>query len=65
MNAPLPKMTLHTKHIAVKYHWFRQHLKLGEIEAKKIGTKDQKADMFTKGLRVEDFVRLRQRIMGW
>jgi hypothetical protein len=26
-----PNMTPRTKHIAVKYHWFRSHLKPGEI----------------------------------
>jgi hypothetical protein len=63
--AEYPNMTPRSKHIAVKYHWFRDHLKLGEIEMKKIDTKEQKADIFTKGLARPEFERKRKFIMGW
>ena len=33
-----PSMTPRTKHIAVECHWFREHLKEGEIEVKRIDT---------------------------
>jgi hypothetical protein len=45
-----PNMTPRSKHIAVKYHWFCEHLKPGEMEMKRIDTALQKADIFTKGL---------------
>ena len=58
MQSPLPKITPRSKHFAVKLHRFKSHL--GEsggnqIFAKKIDMKDQKADIFTKGLRTDDF----------
>ena len=68
MELPLPKITPRSKHFAVKLYWFKSHL--GEaggnqIFAKKIDTKEQKADIFTKGLRTEDFRRIRQLLLGW
>ena len=36
-----------------------------QIFAKKIDTKEQKADIFTKGLRTEDFRQIRQLPLGW
>ena len=57
-------MTPRTKHIAVKYHWFKSHLRDG-IEIKKIDTSIQKADIFTKGLKVVEFEKKRFMIMGW
>ena len=37
-----------TKHIDVKYHFVRDVLEDGDIEVKKIHTKNNPADMFTK-----------------
>jgi len=37
-----------TKHIDVKYHFVRDVLEDGDIEVKKIHTKDNPADMLTK-----------------
>ena len=65
MNAPLPKMTPRTKHIGIKYHWFRQHLGPKTIVPRKVRTENQKADIFTKGLRTELFVKHRRTLMGW
>jgi hypothetical protein len=62
---PYPNMTPRSKHIAVKYHWFRSHLKEGDIELKHIDTKIQKADIFTKGLARKEFEEKRLMIMGW
>jgi hypothetical protein len=60
----LPKLTPCTRHIACKYHWFLG--KLGtNIIAKKIHTKEQKADIFTKGMRTEDFEHIRFLLLGW
>ena len=43
-----PRTTLTSKHIAVKYHWFRQHVGK-EFVIRNIKSENQKADIFTKG----------------
>jgi hypothetical protein len=59
------RMTPRSKHYAVKYHWFRSHLKPNNIIVKKIDTTEQKADILTKGLRTEKFWQIRQLLCGW
>jgi len=64
--AESPKMTPRTKHIEVKYHWFRDSI--GEkngIVLRKISSEDQKADILTKGLTLEVFRSIRKLLMGW
>ncbi len=64
--ATAPKMSPRTKHIAVKYHFFRSHIGREKgIEIIKIDTKEQKADIFTKGLVADQFQALRKLLMGW
>jgi len=46
------QMTPQSKHDAVKYHWFCSYLSPNSVEVKKIDMSLQKADIFTKGLRV-------------
>jgi len=58
------KVSCRTKHIAVKYHFFRENLS-DEIQVKKIDTNDQLADIFTKGLAAFQFTRLASQLMGW
>ena len=43
--ATSPRMTPSSKHIAVKYHWFRQHVGK-EFLIRKIESENQKADMY-------------------
>ena len=52
--ATSPRMTPSSKHIVVKYHWFRQHVGR-EFVIRKIESENQKADIFTKGLQGECF----------
>jgi hypothetical protein len=59
------RMTPRSKHYAVKYHWFRSHLKPNSIKIYKIDTTQQKADILTKGLRTEKFWQIRQLLCGW
>ena len=59
------RMTPRSKHYAVKYHWFRTHLKPRNIILTKIATHDQLGDLFTKGLGRVAFERLRRRLMVW
>jgi len=63
--ATSPRMTPRSKHIAVKYHFFREHVSNGTCQIQHIDTKLQKADLFTKGLPKEIFKRLRQLLCGW
>ena len=64
-RATSPKMTPRTRHIAVKYHFFKEHVKPGEIEIVKVDTKAQKANIFTKGLTTNSFESIRLILMGW
>jgi hypothetical protein len=58
-------MTPRSKHYALRYHWFREHIGPRNIELVKIATADQIGDIFTKGLGVVVFQRLRKKLMGW
>jgi len=64
--ASSPRITPRTKHIAVKYHWFREHIGSDQgITLTHVDTTEQKADIFTKGLVREKFEHVRQLLMGW
>ena len=63
--ANLPHMTPRSKHIAVKYHFFRSKVQAGELLIARIDSKLQKADIFTKGLDPEQFETIRKLLMGW
>jgi galactokinase/mevalonate kinase-like predicted kinase len=64
--AQAPKMTPRTKHIAIKYHFFKDRIGQDKgIELAKIDTLEQIADIFTKGLGQEKFQHLRQLLCGW
>ncbi len=62
--ACLPKMRARTKHIAVCYHHFREHVCQGKIKIFPISTDLQPADMATKALPEESFVRHHKTICG-
>jgi len=64
-NKAPPFMTPRTKHIAIKYHWFRGKIRIGKIEVEKIDTAIQKADIFTKGLRQVEFESKQILVKGW
>ena len=68
--ANAPKIRPRTKHIAIKYHHFRSHVKTpsnpnGTVTIKYINTRDQQADILTKDLPQAAFEHLRLKIMGW
>jgi len=54
------KIIFRTKHIAIKYHFFREHHLSEEIQVKKVDTTYQLADIFTKGLVAHQFQTLLQ-----
>ena len=65
-TAQTPKLSPRTKHIAVKYHFFKSHIGRDKgIELSKIDTDEQKADILTKGLAAPKFKELRKLLCGW
>ena len=62
-----PRMTHRSKHYAIKYHWFREHVSKPDsrIELWKIDTENQLGDIFTKSLGRTVFEFLRKKLMGW
>jgi hypothetical protein len=63
--AKVPKMRPRTKHINMKYHHFRQYVFNKEITIEQIQTEDQIADIFTKNLNENLFLKFRLLLMGW
>ena len=62
--ATSPRMNPTSKQIDVKYHWFMQHV--GKVFViQKIDSENLKADISTKGLQGQIFVRIRKLICGW
>ena len=61
----LPRMTPRSKHIGIKYHWFREHVASKKFRVVKVDTKEQIADIFTKGLGPTLFRSLRKMLCGW
>jgi hypothetical protein len=51
-----------TKHIAIQYHFLRDHQQKGDIEIAYINTKGQLADIFTKPLDEQTFTKLRNEL---
>jgi hypothetical protein len=59
------RMTPCSKHYALKYHWFREHVRANNVKIVKIDTTNQLGDLFTKGLPRPAFEHLRRLLMGW
>jgi len=59
------KFTPRTKHIALKYHHFRQFVANKTVRIKPIDTLEQNADILTKPLDKGKFEYLRKKICGW
>jgi hypothetical protein len=65
-----PKFTSQTKHIAIKYHHFRKHVKSqsnpdGFILIEYCSTEEQLADIFTKPVCDNIFFKLRKLVLNW
>ena len=54
-----------TKHIAVKYHHFRDQVKNGTCKVQKVASALNTADIFTKPLPETSFIRHRFTLLGW
>ena len=61
----VPKMRPRTKHINIKYHHFRESVRKGDVLVQAVSTNNQVADIFTKPLPAESFVKFRQAILNW
>jgi hypothetical protein len=59
------KFTPRTKHIALKYHHFKQFLDTGRINIRYVNTHEQIADILTKPLNDPAFFALRKMLNGW
>ena len=59
------KFSPRIKHIALKYHHFRSHVKKGSVQIKYIESENQLADLLTKPLPNEAFFTLRYMLCGW
>jgi hypothetical protein len=57
--------TPRSKHYGIKTHWFRSKLGPNRIVIEQISTHEQQADIMTKGLRKDLFVRCRLKLSGW
>ena len=60
-----PKYRPRTKHIAIKFHHFREWVKNGKIIIKRVDTKEQEGDIFTKPFPKEAHEYIRNKFMGW
>ena len=63
--ATVPKMRPRTKHINGRMHHFRGAVASGKLKIESIDTADQLADIGTKPLARDLFMKLRKEIMGW
>ena len=63
--ARLPKMRPRTKHINIAYHHFRSFITDGSIKVLPISTKDQVADLLTKPLPQNQFLKLRKLLLNY
>jgi hypothetical protein len=62
--ARLPKLRPRTKHINVCYHHFWEHVRKGKIKMFPVGTDLQTADIATKAVPQNVFVRHRIQVCG-
>ena len=63
--AKVPKHRPRTKHIAVKYHHFREWVTKGILSIERVQTSEEQADIFTKPLTIKPHEYIREKIMGW
>ncbi|CAJ1958091.1 unnamed protein product [Cylindrotheca closterium] len=63
--AKIHKWRPRTKHLCTKLHHFRSYVTRKEITIHPIDTEDQPADILTKPLAVELFIKHRKWLIGW
>ena len=55
-----PVMHRRSKHIAIKYHFLRDLSKDGAVKLKYCATQDQIADIMTKPIKLDSYIKLRE-----
>jgi hypothetical protein len=61
-----PRMTPRSKHIAIRYFWFREHLHTCKaLKIVYIPTTNQRANHLTKPLPTATFLKERRTVLGW
>ena len=63
--AKLPKMRPRTKHINIAYHHFRSFVANKSVTVLPISTKEQVADLLTKPLPQNQFLKLRKLLLNY
>ena len=63
--AKVPKIRPRTKHINLVYHHFREAVRDGRIDIEHVNTEEQIADIFTKPLPQNLFLKFRRKLMFW
>jgi hypothetical protein len=63
--ARTPKMRPRTKHLNIKYHHFREAVLNAEITIWRVDTSEQVADIFTKPLGIQLYLKFCKLILGW
>ena len=63
--AKAPKMNARTKHIAIKYHFFKDAVRKNYLRIKRVETTKQQADILTKPVPLSTLEPLQKEIMGW
>jgi hypothetical protein len=63
--AKLPKMRSRTKHLNIRLHHFREHVRKGHISVNKVSTRYQLGDIATKPQPEDLFVSQRESLMQW
>lgn len=63
--AKCPKIRPRTKHIAIKYHHFREAVRQQKLIIKRVDTDEQRADILTKATPIKTLTHLRKQIQGW
>jgi hypothetical protein len=54
-----------TRHIAIRYFWMKERVERGELKISYIGTDEMTADVLTKPLQGERFLKLRNKLLNW
>jgi hypothetical protein len=57
--------TPRSKHYAIKMHWFRSKLKPNKVQIEYVQSSENQADIMTKGLKSELYIRGRLKLSGW
>jgi hypothetical protein len=58
-------ITSRTRHYHVRWHFFWQAVQDGAVKVIYVETTNQEADYLTKGLPIDGFTRIREKVQGW